>query len=672
MLKYLNDFCLFKAYTRSRLCISYGQLQNINRDTCLVPESNPEYWLVYKVHDYLIDRSGRKQLLFSRVMQMGSSSLLLGTIFGIAGNHIYPVPAPFLNELDVSGSVMLSVCLTIFSITPVDELDIDRELASYPAVRNLVGIGCMCGGVAAMFTRHLMIPSLVFLVALWIPLGGEQVYHHHRPRATTVLAVYMGVYYLVPSWTWELWEKIYQLFMLAAFSVCWLWQRRRFESCDNLDGVKSGWHPTLGLWISAYGCLSLRGSQLILLCIISINREGRLTYPYTLMLIAGVSLLLPLLLVVIYGRRAISSLLMRRFDHSYEAKDGEFLAELFLSNDILRPGSTVWLHHSLLKCKPAQPPPGTDPTRFPSWRHWWPANVIDMDDQKHRMLLELSNVPNSRIEVEDLFLTETLEDVIQNSEVRYIEWKDLTLETMSTKHSSLVGLKDLYSLSRPLGKGQKIDFFVSHSWRDNAMNKWQRLQALVALFVQKNGRPPTFWFDRFCLNHDRSTNSLKGLCVYINSCNSTLVLCGETYPHRLWCAWELFTIIAFQHEECIVSRLVVIPLDTTDDCPLESKSLDALTHFDVDNTHCYDPNDEWRLKSIISSVGCADFNEKFRKMAKKIIKMRFKDKRRTMKELKFIEPIPSEGHRMRAHVAQTTQTIVMIDSAVDDEPSRSP
>ena len=42
----------------------------------------------------------------------------------------------------------------------------------------------------------------------------------------------------------------------------------------------------------------------------------------------------------------------------------------------------------------------------------------------------------------------------------------------------------------------KIDFFISHSWNDDA--KWKRtaLDKFCEHFKEKNGRYPTFWFDK--------------------------------------------------------------------------------------------------------------------------------------------------------------------------------
>ena len=47
------------------------------------------------------------------------------------------------------------------------------------------------------------------------------------------------------------------------------------------------------------------------------------------------------------------------------------------------------------------------------------------------------------------------------------------------------------------------------------------------------------------------------------ACREMLVLCGETYPFRLWCVWELFTLLAFTKVEVAVERLSVMQVGCT-------------------------------------------------------------------------------------------------------------
>ena len=55
-----------------------------------------------------------------------------------------------------------------------------------------------------------------------------------------------------------------------------------------------------------------------------------------------------------------------------------------------------------------------------------------------------------------------------------------------------------------------------------------------------------------CIDQDNIGDGLKVLPVNVMACNKMLVLCGSTYPSRLWCAWELFTLFSFQgHKQAL-------------------------------------------------------------------------------------------------------------------------
>ena len=57
------------------------------------------------------------------------------------------------------------------------------------------------------------------------------------------------------------------------------------------------------------------------------------------------------------------------------------------------------------------------------------------------------------------------------------------------------------------------------------------------------------------------------LPINVMACHKMLVLCGNTYVQRLWCAWELFTLFSFQAHSvaCEKLELVIIENDAADD-----------------------------------------------------------------------------------------------------------
>merc|ERR1711924_436335 len=89
-----------------------------------------------------------------------------------------------------------------------------------------------------------------------------------------------------------------------------------------------------------------------------------------------------------------------------------------------------------------------------------------------------------------------------------------------------------------------IDFFVSHSWHDDAEQKFEALQCLMAEFKREHKRWPTLWLDKVCINQSKITETLRCLPIFLVSCRRMLVLAGETYVTRLWCIWELHMLYA--------------------------------------------------------------------------------------------------------------------------------
>eukprot|EP00746_Dinoflagellata_sp_MGD_P125109 gnl/MRDRNA2_/MRDRNA2_59810_c0_seq1.p2 gnl/MRDRNA2_/MRDRNA2_59810_c0~~gnl/MRDRNA2_/MRDRNA2_59810_c0_seq1.p2 ORF type:complete len:170 (+),score=41.66 gnl/MRDRNA2_/MRDRNA2_59810_c0_seq1:790-1299(+) len=165
----------------------------------------------------------------------------------------------------------------------------------------------------------------------------------------------------------------------------------------------------------------------------------------------------------------------------------------------------------------------------------------------------------------------------------------------------------MYALSRAVKKGERIDFFISHSWHDDGEAKWKVLVAFVEEFRRQRSRDPTFWLDICCMNQQELSDGLRVLPINLMSCNKMLVLMGETYATRLWCAWELVTIFSFMREEFAQQHVIVKSLlDKAD-------SAQRFKNFDVMKAHCYDPNEEAFLRLIIQTMH-VDLNARIRKL----------------------------------------------------------
>lgn len=163
--------------------------------------------------------------------------------------------------------------------------------------------------------------------------------------------------------------------------------------------------------------------------------------------------------------------------------------------------------------------------------------------------------------------------------------------------------------------GEMIDYFISHSWSDNHKLKHARLQELRDRHVKEYGTEPTFWFDKSCTPQSNIGVGLKVLPAHIMACRNFVVLCGRTYADRLWCVWELFTHFACSETvEDALSRLIMAPIEVGAD----DFVLSQLQKFSLSNVHCYDPNEEARLKRVIQFHDEAEFRGRVVDIAERI------------------------------------------------------
>eukprot|EP00746_Dinoflagellata_sp_MGD_P050027 gnl/MRDRNA2_/MRDRNA2_224780_c0_seq1.p1 gnl/MRDRNA2_/MRDRNA2_224780_c0~~gnl/MRDRNA2_/MRDRNA2_224780_c0_seq1.p1 ORF type:complete len:522 (-),score=52.62 gnl/MRDRNA2_/MRDRNA2_224780_c0_seq1:40-1575(-) len=197
--------------------------------------------------------------------------------------------------------------------------------------------------------------------------------------------------------------------------------------------------------------------------------------------------------------------------------------------------------------------------------------------------------------------------------LRCIEWRNITKELMAGAVCGADSLAGLYDLSRPVLDGEVIDFFMSHSWHDNADLKRRHLVRIAEDFHACHGRFPTYWLDKVCIDQNRIADGLRMLPINIIACAKMLVLCGETYPRRLWCAWELCTLFSLMPDKLAAQRIKFVLLQDEQN-PLPSESLERkVASFDYRNACCYDPNEERKLHSIIATLG-AEFNQRIRSL----------------------------------------------------------
>ena len=89
------------------------------------------------------------------------------------------------------------------------------------------------------------------------------------------------------------------------------------------------------------------------------------------------------------------------------------------------------------------------------------------------------------------------------------------------------GSPEEFALSQPCKLGE-IDYFISHSWSDDADLKFAHLAAMTADFQSTRGREPIMWFDKLCIDQDNIADALRCLPIFVSSCDRLLILCGDT------------------------------------------------------------------------------------------------------------------------------------------------
>jgi CRP-like cAMP-binding protein len=182
-----------------------------------------------------------------------------------------------------------------------------------------------------------------------------------------------------------------------------------------------------------------------------------------------------------------------------------------------------------------------------------------------------------------------------------------------------------YELSEPCEPGT-IDFFVSHSHKDDPNAKFRELHALAERFEEQHGREPTFWLDKVCIDTRDLSEQLKCLPLFVMACSKFLILHSPTYVKRLWCIWELYTCFAM---EVPTRRIQVLSLKPDTDQEVETGDWEGSTlewldpeeqlqTFNVHDAHCNSAADEQKIRSIIRATGTQSFNKTIREIAGKL------------------------------------------------------
>ena len=119
---------------------------------------------------------------------------------------------------------------------------------------------------------------------------------------------------------------------------------------------------------------------------------------------------------------------------------------------------------------------------------------------------------------------------------------------------------------------------------------------------------PKAWFDQCCL--DKTDVSIKksfaSLPINIALCEKLLVVLSPTYLDRLWCVWELQTVFSFDIRELSIDRIALLPIGDLD------ALLEKVDTWTLDSAHCFDPNEELKMRRIAYAIGENKFTEAVR------------------------------------------------------------
>jgi hypothetical protein len=526
-----------------------------------------------------------------------------------------------------AGVVGISTC-------PLEDVDFDRTMETRPSVRHAVFLMLLLLSIAlSIAPPHVhVLHFLLILGGAWLPRISW------RPRESVLVSWWLILlsfgdsvrffYYTIISeeQTKLMWLAPACGLFLSSALIAGLWLRQRCRGASS----------TLVLYQVLHGSLLGYGFFGLFLLGAGFAITGREPVTYIPLILNGSALIFPPALVLAMGSNRVFHFMARHLDRDQglNERDGAFIAEL-LANVGIEVGQTWWI----LRSDKDFFYPLSDPRH-----HWQPGQIEEIGETEMSVSLSppepmmsmrrtmTSMTSMSRTSSRRPTLTPTTSTIDRNRQdgigdrvrvplgarmlvahqildiarrgLQCVDWLNITLELLFNSACAA----HHRNLGRLVRVGERIDFFMSHSWYDDPLIKFEKLQELANTFYDKHGRYPTFWLDKVCIDQNAIADGLRALPVYVMACNKMLVLCGETYPQRLWCVWELCTLLSFIGVDTAAERIELVSLASPD-------VFCQLNEFDVSNAHCFDPNEESKLMTVIEAVGAERFNRKIHELA---------------------------------------------------------
>jgi hypothetical protein len=177
------------------------------------------------------------------------------------------------------------------------------------------------------------------------------------------------------------------------------------------------------------------------------------------------------------------------------------------------------------------------------------------------------------------------------------------------------GKADLHKVSEPCRLGECTAFF-SHSWHDDAQQKWDILSNWCEHFKSENTCSPRLWLDKVCIDQKDIKSDLQCLPIFLAGCKILLVLSGRTYTSRLWSCVELFVYVQMLvDDETDSNAPVVLTMGASED--EHARVREGWANFDAGQCECFDQNDKKRILAVVDEHPCGveAFNSHVRLLA---------------------------------------------------------
>ena len=207
---------------------------------------------------------------------------------------------------------------------------------------------------------------------------------------------------------------------------------------------------------------------------------------------------------------------------------------------------------------------------------------------------------------------------IAQQKFRSIPFEELRQDDFTRNTETAGETNVLFSKTSPCELGS-CDAFLSHSWKDHGPHKFAALSQWAEQFKEQEGRYPSIWLDKACIDQQDISNDLLCLPIFLAGCDTLLIIAGRTYAQRLWCIMEVFVFLKMGGD---IHRITILRIDAGDEDEKheEYEANDLFDKVDVSKCECFLEKDRQRLMGIIEQ-GFGEFDD-FNDIVQQVFKER--------------------------------------------------